>query len=166
MILTLFAFFFRYQIVEITKRQREITLRQYASGINVELQSMSIIASSLIHNTTLMDQSRALINSKTAEQHYFISSEIEKIFNTYFILSHQLTGFYMILENDDVPFVSRNYAGIILSDDEIEAYTAMADANRGVIVIPDNLNFSYRQQSGWYIASLAVAPPQIGRAHV
>ena len=44
LILTLFALFFRYQIVGITKNQREITLRQYASGINVELQGMSIIA--------------------------------------------------------------------------------------------------------------------------
>ncbi|MDR2741159.1 MAG: hypothetical protein LBB98_03275 [Treponema sp.] len=33
LILILFGFFFRHEIVEITKNQREITLRQYASGI-------------------------------------------------------------------------------------------------------------------------------------
>ncbi|MDR0487324.1 MAG: histidine kinase [Treponema sp.] len=159
-ILTLFAFFFRYRIVEITKNQREVILQQYASGIDVELQSMSIIASSLIHNTALMNRTGALMNAKTAEQRYFISSEIEKVFQTYFILLRQLAGFYLILENENNPFVSRNYAGIILSNEEIEACIAMADANRGVISIPDVLNFSYGQQSGWYIASLAVSPSQ------
>jgi sensor histidine kinase YesM len=163
-ILAFFALFFRYRIVEITKNQREIVLRQYASSIDIELQSMSIIASSLIHHTTLMDRSMALMNAKTAEQRYFISSEIEKIFQNYFILLRQLAGFYLILENRDTPLVFRNYAGIILSDEEVGAYMEMADANRGVISIPDILNFSYGQQSSWYIASLVVCPVQGGRA--
>lgn len=160
LILTLFALFFRYQIVGITRNQREITLRQYAFGINVELQGMSIIASSLIHNTALMDRSMALINAKGSEQRYLISSEIEKIFQTYSILSRQLVGFYMILKGEDAPFVSRNYAGIMLSKNEIDAYIAMSDANRGIISFPDSLTLSYGQESGWYIASLTVSPPQ------
>ena len=106
-----------------------------------------------------MDRSRALANAKGSEQRYLISSEIEKIFQTYSILSRQLVGFYMILKGENTPFVSRNYAGIMLSQNEIENYTAMADANRGIIAFPGRLNFSYGQESGWYIASLAVAPP-------
>jgi len=157
-ILTLFAFYYRYQIIENTKNQREITLRQYASGINVELQNMSIFASALVHNTILMDRSIALINSKTAEQHYLAYSEIERIFQTYSILSRQLVGFCMRLYGEDTPYVFRNFAGITFPEADVEAYIEMADVNRGIITIPDSLNFSYGQPSGWYIVSLAISP--------
>jgi len=163
LILTLFAFFYRYQIIENTKNQRELTLRQYASGINVELQNMSIIAASLIHNTTLMERSMALINASTAEQRYFVSSEIEKIFQNYSILSRQLVGFYMIPEGQN-PHITRNFAGIIFPRGEIETCIRMADANRGIISIPDSLYFSYGQPSGWYVASLSVSPSKGGYA--
>ena len=159
-ILTLFAFFYRYQLIQSTKNQRELTMRQYASGINVELQNMSIIAASLIHNATLRERSLAYISNRDAEQRYFISSEIEKIFQNYSILSRQLVGFYMIPEGENIPHITRNFAGIIFPRSEIEAYSAMADANRGIISIPDSLNFSFGQPSGWYIASLAVSPPK------
>ncbi len=162
-IITLFVFFFRSQIVDITKKQRAINLRQYAARIDGELQYMSLVASSLIHNTTLMERSQAFINAQTAEQRYLASSEIERIFQTYFVLSHQLTGFYMMFEGEDTPLVLRNYAGISLSDKEIKDYIAMADSMRGTMVIPDNLYFSYRQSSGWFIASLAVSSPEDGR---
>ncbi|MDR0387196.1 MAG: histidine kinase [Treponema sp.] len=159
-ILILFGFFFRHEIVKIAKNQREITLMQHASGIDVELKSISIIASSLIHNTALMDRSRAFIDAKTPEQRYLVSSDLERIFNTYSILSRQLIGFYVIFQGEDTPFVSRNYAGIILSQEEIEAYIAAADGSRGIVSFPDNLSFSHGQKSGWYITSLAVSPPQ------
>jgi sensor histidine kinase YesM len=125
---------------------------------------MAIIASSLIHNTALMDRSGAFVSAKTPDQRYLVSSELERIFNTYSILSRQLIGFYVIFQDEDIPFVSRNYGGIILSKDEINAYTAMADDNRGIVSFPDNLSLSYGQESGWYIASLAVSPPWGARA--
>jgi sensor histidine kinase YesM len=106
----------------------------------------------------------AFINARTTDQRYLVSSELERIFNTYSILSRQLIGFYVIFQGEDVPFVSRNYAGIILSKDEIGAYTAMADDNRGIVSFPDSLSFSYGQESGWYIASLVVSPPRGYRA--
>ena len=158
LILTLFAFFFRYQLIENTKNQRELTLRQYASGVNVELQNMSIIASALIHNTALMDRSRTLANVQSAEQRYQAYSEIEKIIQTYSILSRQLVGFYIIFEGDDTPYISRNFAGIVFPRDEVEAYIEMAESRKGIIVMPDSLNLSYRQPSGWYCASLVVSP--------
>ena len=161
-ILTFFAFFFRFQIIGNTKNQREINLRQYATGIDVELKNMSIITSSLIHNTTLMDRSRAMINAQSTEQRYLALSEIERLFQTYSILSRQLVAFYMIGKGENAPYVSRNYAGINLLRDEIEAYMALADANRGIISIPDGFNMAYRQQTGWYIVSLAVSPPPGG----
>jgi two-component system sensor histidine kinase YesM len=160
LILILFGFFFRHEIVKTTRNQREITLRQYAFGINLELKGISIIASSLIHNTALMDRSKAFIDAKTPEQRYLISSELEKIFNTYSILSRQLIGFYVIFQGEDTPFVSRNYAGITLSEDEIDAYTVMAEDNHGIVSFPDNMSFSYGQESGWYITSLVVSPPR------
>jgi two-component system sensor histidine kinase YesM len=157
-ILTLFAFFFRYQLIENIKNQRELTLRQYASAINVELQNMSIITSSLVHNNSLMDQSRALLNAQTAEQRYIALSGIERIFQTYSLLSRKLVAFYMIQDGEDNPFVSRNFAGINLSKDDIEAFISVADTNKGIVSIPDVLNLSYGQQSGWYITSLVVIP--------
>jgi two-component system sensor histidine kinase YesM len=160
-ILTLFAFLLRYQTITNTKNQRELTLKQRASGINVELQNMSIIASSLIHNTTMRERSIAFINAETMEQRYLAFSEIDRIFQTHSILSRQLIGFYMILEGEDFPIVSRNFAGINLSEEEINAFVEMADNSRGIIAIPDFLNFSYGQQSGWYIVSLVVSP-QLG----
>ena len=157
-ILVLFTLFFRYEIVETTKNQRIITLQQFASGVNVELLNMSIITSSLVHNTALMDRSRALVNAETPEQRYLAYSEIEKILQTHSILSRQLVGFYIIFEGEDTPYLSRNFSGINLFEEEIEAYTAIAKETKGIIAIPDSLIFSYRQQSGWYIASLAVSP--------
>jgi len=157
-ILTLFAFLLRYQTITNTKNQRELTLKQRASGINVELQNMSIIASSLIHNTTMRDRSMVLVTGETAEQRYLAFSEIDRIFQTHSILSRQLVGFFMILEGENVPVVSRNFAGINLSESEINAFIEIADANRGIIAIPDVLNFSYGQQSSWHIASLVVSP--------
>jgi len=158
LILTLFAFLLRYQTIENTKNQRELTLKQRASGINVELQNMSIIASSLIHNTTMRERSIAFIKAETTEQRYLAFSEIDRIFQTHSILSRQLIGFYMILEGEDVPIVSRNFAGINFFQKEINAFVEIADAGRGIIAIPDSLSFSYGQQSGWYIVSLAVSP--------
>jgi sensor histidine kinase YesM len=111
-----------------------------------------------------MDRSRAFAGAKTPDQRYLVSSELERIFNTYSILSRQLVGFYVIFQSEDVPFVSRNYGGIILSKDEIDAYTAIADNNRGIVSFPDNLSLSYGQDSGWYIASLAVSPSRGARA--
>jgi len=158
LILTLFAFFFRRQIIETTKNQHEITLQQYASRINVELQNMSIITSSLIHNTILMDRAMTLVNARTAEQRYLASSEIEKIFRTYLILSRQLVGFYVVFNGVNDPFVLRNYAGINLVREEIETYRAMAELRPGCISFFDELRFSYGQKSGRYITTLAVSP--------
>jgi len=157
-ILILFTLFFRHQIVESAKNQRILALRQYASGVNVELQNMSIITSSLVHNTTLMECSRDFINAQTTEQRYLAFSEIDRIFQTHSILSRQLVGFYMVLEGGDIPYISRNFAGINLSDEKLQAYSAMAEMKKGIITIPDGLDLSYGQQSGWYIASLAVSP--------
>jgi len=160
-ILTLFAFLLRYQTITNTKTQRELTLKQRASGINVELQNISIIASSLIHNATMRERSMAFINAETAEQRYLAFTEIDRVLQTHSILSRQLIGFYMILEGENIPIVSRNFAGINHLEKEINAFIEMADANRGIITIPDVLNFSYGQQSSWHIVSLVVSP-QLG----
>ena len=156
--LTLFAFFYRYQIIENTKYQRELTLQQYASSINVELKNMSIITSALIHNTTLWDRSRALINAETSEQRYFTYLEIDRVFQTYTILSRQRISFYLMIDGEGIPFVSRNFAGITLNENEIETYIAMADSNKGIITIIDGLKLSFGQQSGRHVTSLAVSP--------
>ena len=158
LILILFTLFFRYRIVETTKNQRVLTLQQYASGINVELENMSIITSSLIHNATLTERSLAFKNARTAEQRYQAFSEIDRIFQTHSILSRQLVGFYMIFNGEDIPYISRNFGGINFLNSEIEDYIAAADANKGILAIQDCLNFAYRQESGWYISSLAVSP--------
>jgi two-component system sensor histidine kinase YesM len=99
-----------------------------------------------------------LVSARTAEQRYLTYSEIDRIFQTYSILSRQLVGFYLILRGEDITFVSRNFSGIDHSKDEINAFIKIADANMGIISIPDGLNFSYGQQSGWHIVSLAVSP--------
>ncbi|MCL2479715.1 MAG: histidine kinase [Treponema sp.] len=156
--LILFTLFFRYQIVETAKNERILALKQYASGVNVDLQNMSIITSALIHNTALMDRSKAFIGAQTAEQRYLAFSDIDRIFQTHSILSRQLVGFYMVLKGGDVPYISRNFAGINLSNDKLQAYSAMAEVKKGIITIPDSLDLSYGQQAGWYIASLAVSP--------
>ena len=158
LVLILFTLFFRYQIVETTKNQRKITLEQYASGINVELENMSIITAAMIHNTALRDRIKDLIDAKSSGERYFVFSEVERIFQTYSILSRQLVGFYLVLEGESVPYVSRNFAGIVLSKEEIDAQAAMAQINPGIISIPDNLSLSYGVASEWYIASLIVSP--------
>jgi len=160
LILTLFAFLFRFRIIETAKKQHEIILQQYASEINVELQNMSIITSSLIHNTVLMDRATALVNAGSAGQRYLASSEIEKFFRAYFNLSRQLVGFYVVFNGAKEIFVSRNYAGINLSEEEIEAYCAIAELSRGRISFFDELHFSYGQKFGRYIMTLAVSPSQ------
>jgi two-component system sensor histidine kinase YesM len=150
---------FRRHIIEIAENQWELTLRRYAAGLEVDLQSMSIIAASLIHNTTLMERSSEYINSKSAEQRYLVSLEIEKLFNTYFLLSRQLVGFHLYFLDEHIPLVFRNYSGIELSNDETERAIAAANARRGFVVFPDNLNFNHGRQSNRYTVSLAVSPP-------
>ncbi|MDR2305569.1 MAG: histidine kinase [Treponema sp.] len=159
LILILSGVLFRRHIIEIAENQWELTLQRYAAGIEVDLQSMSIIASSLIHNTTLMERSSEYINSKSAEQRYLVSLEIEKLFNTYFRLSRQLVGFHLYFSDEHIPLVFRNYSGIDLSNDETERAIAAAGSRRGFVVFPDNLNFNYGRQLNWYTISLAVSPP-------
>jgi two-component system sensor histidine kinase YesM len=163
LILILSGALFRRHTIEIAENQWELTLQRYAAGIEVDLQSMSIIASSLIHNTTLMERSLEYINSKSAEQRYLVSLEIEKLFNTYFLLSRQLVGFHLYFSDEHIPLVFRNYSGIDLSNDETERAIAAADSRRGFVVFPDNLNFNYGRQLNWYTISLAVSPPD--KAH-
>jgi two-component system sensor histidine kinase YesM len=159
LILILSGVFFRRHIIEIAENQWELTLRRYAAAIEVDLQSMSITASSLVHNTTLMERSLEYINSKSAEQRYLVSLEIGKLFNTYFLLSRQLVGFHLYFPDDHIPLVFRNYSGIDLSHGETERAIDAADSRRGFVVFPDSLAFNYGQQINWYTISLAVSPP-------
>ena len=158
LILSLFAFFYRYQLIENTKYQRELTLQRHASSIDVELKNISIITSALIHNPTLWERSRALISAQTSEQRYFTNLEIDRVFQTYSILSRQRISFYLMIDGEDIPFISRNFAGITLTGNEIETYIAMADSNKGIITIIDGLKLSFGQLSGRHVTSLAVSP--------
>ncbi|MDR2477680.1 MAG: sensor histidine kinase [Treponema sp.] len=162
--LALFGFLFRRQFVAMTTEQRKLTLQRHAASIDVDLRGMSIIASSLIHNAALMERSRAFVRAATSDQRYLVSSDMEKIFNTYSLLSRQLVGFHVIFNGESVPFVSRNYAGISLSAAGIASCVAAAEESPGLIAFPGSLNFSHGQpaevSAGWYIVSLAVAPPR------
>jgi hypothetical protein len=148
---------FRRQIINMTYFQQEAALRQYASGIDMELQSMSIMASSLIHNRTLRNYAQEYVHTESAEQRYLLSAEIEQILNTYSLIFRGLIGFYAILSDESQPIISRNYSGINLSSGDIKTYTEMADANRGFIIFPDDLKFSFDNKDEMQIVSLAVS---------
>jgi two-component system sensor histidine kinase YesM len=152
------GFLFRQQLVNMIYLRQEAALRQYAEGIDTELQSMAIIASSLIHNKSLGNYTRELTDFPA--RRYLFSSEIERILNTHLLLSRELAGFYISFIDDSPPMVLRNFAGINLSFDDIKALTEMAETRPGLIVFSDTFNVSLNGSGNRQIVSLAVSPPR------
>lgn len=120
---------------------------------------MSIMASSLIHNKTLRNYAQEYVHAGSVEQRYLLSADIEQILNTHSLIFRGLIGFYVILSDGSQPIISRNYSGINLSSDDIKTYAEMADANRGFIIFPDDLKFSFDNKDELQIVSLAVSAP-------
>jgi hypothetical protein len=155
-VLILSGFLFRHQLTKMIYLRQEAALRQYAESIDTELRSISIIASSLIHNKALQNYTRELTASRS--RRYLYSSEIERILNTHLLLSRELAGFYISFTDDSPPVVMRNYSKIELSPGDIRNLTEMAAASPGQIVFPDALSFS-SGAADRQIVSFAVAPP-------
>ncbi len=148
------GYVFRQEIVDMTAAQREAAISQSAGSVNAELERMSIVASSLIHNRTLMNRSLEYVKTSSQEQRYEISFSFEEIFNTYFLLSKQLAAYYLFFS---VPFVSRNYySGTTLSLASAFDYYNLAAAAPGSVIFPDTLA---SDTGGPVMVSLAVAPP-------
>ncbi|MDR2897289.1 MAG: histidine kinase, partial [Spirochaetaceae bacterium] len=154
------GYIFRREIVEMTAAQREATISKIADSVNAELERMSIVASSLIHNRTLMNRSLEYAESGSLEQRYEISFTLEEIFNTYFRLSRQLAAYYLFFSDRSAPapFVSRNYyGGVTLSTEAAAEYSELAAAVPGSVVFPDTLAAA---KGGQAMVALAVAPPE------
>jgi sensor histidine kinase YesM len=147
---------FRQEIIDMTAAQRDAAINTIAESINAELERMSIVASSLIHNRTLMNRSLEYVETESLEQRYEISFALDEIFNTYFLLSKQLAAYYLYFTDQSTPFVSRNYYGVNLSPASAANYSALASMTPGSVIFPDSLASNNDEP---VMVSLAVAPP-------
>jgi two-component system sensor histidine kinase YesM len=151
------GYIFRKEIVDITSAQRDAAISTIADSVNAELERMSIVASSLIHNRTLMNSSLAYVNTNYSEGRYEIAFSLRDIFNTYFLLSKQLAAYYLYFSDNSDPFISRNYyGGENLSNEAAAELSDFAAATPGSVIFSDTLT---SENSGNAMVTLAVAPP-------
>jgi two-component system sensor histidine kinase YesM len=152
------GYIFRQEIIDMTAAQRDAAISTIADSVNAELERMSIVASSLIHNRTLMNRSLEYVRTGNVEQRYEIAFTLEDIFNTYFLLSKQLAAYYLFFADQSAPFVSRNYyGGVSLTPASAAEHSLLAAATPGSVIFPDILS---SDNSGKLMVTLAVAPPK------
>ncbi|MDR2901464.1 MAG: histidine kinase [Treponema sp.] len=154
------GYIFRQEIIDMTAAQRDAAISTIADSVNAELERMSIVASSLIHNRNLMNRSLEYVKTSSSEQRYEINFALEDIFNTYFLLSKQLAAYYLFFSDNSEPFVSRNYYGVNLSSSDAVYYSHLAAAVPGSVIFPDALASNNGEQM---MVSLAVTPPEYMR---
>jgi two-component system sensor histidine kinase YesM len=151
------SYVFRQEIIRMTAAQRDTTINTIADSVNTELERMSIVASSLIHNRTLMNSSLEYVETALPEQRYEIEFALDDIFNTYFLLSKQLAAYYLFFSDNSTPFVSRNYYGVNLSPPIAVDYSRAAAETPGSVIFQDSLASNNNEP---VMVSLAVAPPK------
>jgi sensor histidine kinase YesM len=144
-----------------TYTQREEALGQYAAGIDREIRAMSIIASLLIHNKTIANESIRYVHA-SPEERYRSFSTVEGVINSYSLLSGELVCFYLCFSGDNDPLISRNNEGITIPDEDRENFIRMAAASQGFVVYPDKLQFIFGNSYEWPVCSLAVSSPAGG----
>jgi sensor histidine kinase YesM len=139
LVILLTGYIFRMELVRKTTQQQVAALGQSAASLDSGMQEFAIIASSLIHDRSLMKKTLEYVSTLSADQRYLITVSMDDIFNKYFILTKHLGSFSVFFTENGPPYVCRNFNGINFKLDEIEKFLATGKTRPGFVVFADTI---------------------------
>ena len=152
------GYIFRKEIIRITTEQRYSALDQTAAGLNAGMQEFALMASSLIHDRTLMNRTLEYVRTTSADKRYCLTLSLDDIFNRFFILTKHLGSFYIFFTGDTDFYICRNYAGVNFSEEEMNTFVAVGNARPGFVQFLDAIAPANALYTDIPVVSLVVTP--------
>lgn len=118
--LAVFSMIFRGEMLNNAENQIYATVEQSASNINAECENMAVMASSLVHDTTLMSESIAYSNAPSVQNKYKASNEIDKILGKIFLTTNLKGSIYLVFNDpQSTVYVNRNSQTLSMDNTEV-----------------------------------------------
>ncbi|HAH61557.1 MAG TPA: hypothetical protein DCL73_05620 [Treponema sp.] len=118
--LTVFSMIFRDEMLKNAENQIYATVEQSASNINAEYENMAVMASALVHDTTLMSESITYSNTPSVQGRYKASNEIDKILEKIFLTTNLKGSIYLVFNDpQNTVYVNRNFQTLSMDNREV-----------------------------------------------
>jgi two-component system, sensor histidine kinase YesM len=129
--LAVFSIIFRDEMLKNAENQIYATVEQSASNINAEYENMAVMASALVHDTTLMSESITYSNAPAVQERYKASNEIDKILEKIFLTTNLKGSIYLIFNDSrNTVYVNRNFQTLSMNNRE---FGVIAEAVPGTV---------------------------------
>lgn len=164
--LTVFSVIFRDEMLKNAENQIYATVEQSASNINAEYENMAVMASALVHDTTLMSESITYSNAPSVQDRYKASNEIDKILEKIFLTTNLKGSIYLVFNDpQNTVYVNRNFQTLSMDNGEV---AGIAEAVPGTVDKVHAVDEIYSEQNITKTRPVAifVVKPPVDRGYI
>lgn len=162
LIVALFGYVIRYQMIKSAEKTLVSTVKQHAVNIETELENDSLLSSALLHDKELMNLSRVYVATVDPIEKFRIQERIERILEGPFLITNFVGAITLLYRNGQDFHVARNTQNVITSVDAINALVPSENGTKDRVIFIDDLKGVLPStENAPYLVKTVIWPSQV-----